>query len=138
MALGFQIGRRELWTCALIVLLALGLRLFYLSELSASPLFSVPVVDARTYVDDARYLSEVSWAGKPTPFWQPPLYPYLLGLLFSRKRRKLLPAPSAPSPIWCAHLRVYLFARPPSLSLGRGARRGSGRCLLWPADLLRR
>ena len=36
-----------------------------------------------TYVDDARYLSEVSWAGQPTPFWQPPLYPYLLGLLFS-------------------------------------------------------
>ncbi|MDE2703724.1 MAG: hypothetical protein OXI35_01545, partial [Gemmatimonadota bacterium] len=83
MAPGFQIGRRELWTCALIVLLSLGLRLFYLSELSTSPLFSVPVVDARTYVDDARYLSEVSWAGRPTPFWQPPLYPYLLGLLFS-------------------------------------------------------
>ena len=83
MAPSFQIGRRELWACALIVLLALGLRLFYLSELSTSPLFSVPVVDARTYVDDARYLSEVSWAGQPTPFWQPPLYPYLLGLLFS-------------------------------------------------------
>ena len=83
MAQGFQIGRRELWTCALIVLLSLGLRLFYLSELSTSPLFAVPVVDARTYVDDARYLSEVSWAGRPTPFWQPPLYPYLLGLLFS-------------------------------------------------------
>ena len=83
MAPSLSIGRRELWTWALIVLLALGLRLYYLNELSPSPLFSVPVVDARTYVDDARYLSEVSWAGRPTPFWQPPLYSYLLGFLFA-------------------------------------------------------
>ena len=83
MAPSFSIGRRELWTWALVVLLALGLRLCYLNELSPSPLFSVPVVDARTYVDDARYLSEVSWAGRPTPFWQPPLYSYLLGFLFA-------------------------------------------------------
>ena len=83
MAPSLPIGRRELWTWALIVLLALGLRFCYLNELSPSPLFSVPVVDARTYVDDARYLSEVSWAGRPTPFWQPPLYSYLLGFLFA-------------------------------------------------------
>jgi tetratricopeptide (TPR) repeat protein len=83
MSLGAKIGRRELWTFALIGLSALCLRLFYLSEISASPLFAVPVVDARTYVDEARYLSEVSWAGQPKPFWQPPLYPYLLGLFFA-------------------------------------------------------
>ena len=83
MAPSVPIGRGELWTGGLIVLLALGLRLYYLNELSSSPLFAVPVVDARTYVDDARYLSEVSWAGRPTPFWQPPLYSYLLGLLFA-------------------------------------------------------
>jgi tetratricopeptide (TPR) repeat protein len=85
MSLGSKIGRRELWTFALIGLLALGLRLYYLSEIAASPLFAVPVVDARAYVDEARYLSEVSWAGQPKPFWQPPLYPYLLGLLFAAK-----------------------------------------------------
>ncbi|MDP6702737.1 MAG: hypothetical protein QGH25_23995, partial [Candidatus Latescibacteria bacterium] len=80
---GLRIARRELWAIALIALVGLGLRLFYLGEIAASPLFAVPVVDARTYVEDARYLSEVSWAGRPAPFWQPPLYPYLLGLLFA-------------------------------------------------------
>ena len=48
------------------------------------PAFSPrPVVDARTYTEEARYLSEVSFAGRPAPFWQPPLYPVLLGGLFA-------------------------------------------------------
>lgn len=63
--------------------LALSARLYYLSEIRASPLFTAPVVDARTYAEDARYLSEVSFAGRPAPFWQPPLYPLLLGVLFA-------------------------------------------------------
>lgn len=62
--------------------LALSARLYYLHEIRASPLFTAPVVDARTYVEEARYLSEVSFAGRPAPFWQPPLYPVLLGVLF--------------------------------------------------------
>ena len=124
MALGFQIGRRELWTCALIVLLSLVLRLFYLSELSASPLFAVPVVDARTYVDDARYLSEVSWAGQPTPFWQPPLYPYLLGLLFSVSGEnyylpRLLQALFGALVCGCTYL-LGLRLFPPAVALGAG------------------
>ncbi|NKB70916.1 MAG: tetratricopeptide repeat protein [Candidatus Latescibacteria bacterium] len=70
------------------IALALGLaglllRLWYIGEIDSSPLFAVPVVDARTYVEDARYLGEESWAGRPEPFWQPPLYPYFLALLFS-------------------------------------------------------
>lgn len=74
--------RRELGMALFIGLLALGLRLLYLREISASPLFAVPVVDAKTYVEDALYLCAESWAGRPAPFWQPPLYPYALGLLF--------------------------------------------------------
>ena len=63
--------------------LALSARLYYLHEIRASPLFTAPVVDARTYTEEARYLSEVSFAGRPAPFWQPPLYPVLLGGLFA-------------------------------------------------------
>ena len=63
--------------------LALSARLYYLHEIRASPLFTAPVVDARTYAEEARYLSEVSFAGRPAPFWQPPLYPVLLGVLFT-------------------------------------------------------
>ena len=63
--------------------LALAVRLYYLHEIRASPLFTAPVVDARTYVEEARYFSDVSFAGRPAPFWQPPLYPVLLGVLFT-------------------------------------------------------
>ena len=63
--------------------LALSARLYYLHEIRVSQLFTAPVVDARTYTEDARYLSEVSFAGRPAPFWQPPLYPVLLGVLFA-------------------------------------------------------
>ena len=63
--------------------LAFSVRLYYLHEIRVSPLFTAPVVDARTYTEEARYLSEVSFAGRPAPFWQPPLYPVLLGVLFA-------------------------------------------------------
>jgi tetratricopeptide (TPR) repeat protein len=56
-------------------------RVGYLLELSDTPLFDSPVVDAATYLDYAGYLTHVSWAGRPAPYWQPPLYPYLLAML---------------------------------------------------------
>ena len=124
MASSFQIGRRELWACALIILLSLSVRLFYLYALSDSPLFAVPVVDARIYVDDARYLSNISWAGRPTPFWQPPLYPYLLGLLFSLSGEnyylpRLLQALLGALICGCTYL-LGLRLFPASVALGAG------------------
>ena len=55
----------------------------YIGHIQSSPLFDAPVVDALTYVEDAHYLSQQSWSGKPQPYWQPPLYPYLLATIFS-------------------------------------------------------
>ena len=79
-----NITRRWMFTGLVAVFaLALSARLYYLHEIRASPLFTAPVVDARTYTEEARYFSEVSFAGRPAPFWQPPLYPVLLGVLFA-------------------------------------------------------
>jgi len=78
----FLAGRRFSLSVGAVGLLALCLRILYLHQIEASPLFQVPVVDARTYVEDALYLSGESWLGRPVPFWQPPLYPYSLALLF--------------------------------------------------------
>ncbi len=66
----------------LVMLLALVVRLIYLLELRQSPFFAVPVIDAQTYDQLARGLAAGNWLGAPRPFWQPPLYPYLLGLLY--------------------------------------------------------
>jgi len=78
-----MLRHRAPWGGIAVFVLALLVRLFYLHEISDTPLFATPVVDARTYVEDARYLADVSWSGRPAPFWQPPLYPYALGALFA-------------------------------------------------------
>jgi tetratricopeptide (TPR) repeat protein/4-amino-4-deoxy-L-arabinose transferase-like glycosyltransferase len=76
-------GWRRLAPVLIVGLLAFSLRLFYLGQIQESLFFNIPVVDARTYMEDGLYLSEQSWAGRPEPFWQAPLYPYALGLSFS-------------------------------------------------------
>lgn len=76
-------GRTAGWPWgAAIFAAALGLRLLHLTQIADSPLFDVPVVDAKTYADLARGMLGGSWRGPDGPFWQPPLYSYFLGLLW--------------------------------------------------------
>ena len=77
-----SIGRRELGMAGGLFLLALAVRLVYLEHSQDNPFFSAPVVDAHSYVAQARQIAEVSWVGDK-PFWQPPLYPYFLALIYA-------------------------------------------------------
>jgi tetratricopeptide (TPR) repeat protein len=75
----------------LLILLAVSLlvRLVYLDQIRANPFFYHPVVDAQTYDEMAMRIA----AGQepiPAPFYQPPLYPYFLGLLYALFGRSLL------------------------------------------------
>ena len=64
----------------LVFALALALRVAYILEADASPLFAHPAVDAKTYTHHAQRLAAGNWLGVGEgPFWQPPLYPYFLG-----------------------------------------------------------
>ncbi|MYK39345.1 MAG: tetratricopeptide repeat protein [Gemmatimonadetes bacterium] len=65
-----------------LLLAALALRLGYLWEHRASPFFDAPVVDAQTFLKQAQALlaSGPFWEGDE-PYWQPPLYIYLLTLV---------------------------------------------------------
>ena len=74
---------RRLWGWGGIVfVLALSLRLVHAFQMSASPLFAMPAVDAATYSEQAASLAEGNWLGRGQgPFWQPPLYPYFLGVI---------------------------------------------------------
>ena len=73
-------GYREAARVAGVFLCALAVRLIYLHQIRHSPFFEAPLVDAQTYVDMARTLAGGGWIGDK-PFWQPPLYPYLLGVV---------------------------------------------------------
>ncbi|MYA21763.1 MAG: tetratricopeptide repeat protein [Gemmatimonadetes bacterium] len=62
-----------------LLLATLALRLGYLWEYRASPFFDAPVVDSQTFLKQAQALlaSGPFWEGDE-PYWQPPLYIYLL------------------------------------------------------------
>ena len=75
-------SRRELGVAGGLLLLALVVRLVYLGHSGDNPFFFAPVVDAHSYVAQARQIAEVSWVGDK-PFWQPPLYPYFLASIYA-------------------------------------------------------
>ena len=112
--------------------LALSARLYYLHEIRASPLFTAPVVDARTYTEDARYLSDVSFAGRPAPFWQPPLYPHAARRPLCPRRGRPLPAATHPSRHRRARLRPHLLVGVPGLWRGIGLGAGFAAALYGP------
>jgi len=73
-------SRADLAVMVLAFSLALVIRLAYLFEVRDLTFFVSPVIDAQTYLEQARSVA----AGRlleEEAFWQPPLYPYLLGLL---------------------------------------------------------
>ncbi len=74
--------RRDLGLAGGVLLLALAVRLVYLAHSAANPFFAAPVVDAHSYMAQARQLAEGSWVGDK-PFWQPPLYPYFLASIYA-------------------------------------------------------
>ena len=73
-------GATRLFPGALLVV-ALAPRLGYLWEHRTSPFFDAPVVDARTFLEQAQAIAGGDLWGGPEPFWQPPLYIYLLAVV---------------------------------------------------------
>ncbi|RKY58559.1 MAG: hypothetical protein DRP95_05845, partial [Candidatus Latescibacterota bacterium] len=65
-----------------VVGVALALRLVYLFQLKGSPFFDVPIVDEKTYLEQAQKIASGELLGGNKPFWQTPLYPYFLALLY--------------------------------------------------------
>jgi len=65
----------------LIGFFALLIRLIYLFELQRTPLLAVVIGDARQYDLWARQIANGNWIGSEV-FYQTPLYPYLLAVIF--------------------------------------------------------
>ena len=66
----------------LIFGLALVVRLLWLAEWHDTPFFRVPIGDGLRYHQWAREIAGGEWLGREV-FFQAPLYPYFLGLLYS-------------------------------------------------------
>lgn len=64
-----------------VFLLALILRLIYLHQIRASPLFDSPIMDASYHDEWARAISGGDWLGREV-FFRAPLYPYFLGSIY--------------------------------------------------------
>jgi tetratricopeptide (TPR) repeat protein len=83
--------RHERWFGLALVgifALALGLRLAHLWQMRGSPLFAVLLGDAASYDAWAQRIAAGDWLGQEV-FYQAPLYPYLLGVLYALAGRDL-------------------------------------------------
>src|SRR3954469_24327260 len=67
---------------AIIFSIALALRLLNVWQLRRSPLFDVLMGDAHGYDEWARRIAGGEWIGREV-FYQAPLYPYVLGVIYS-------------------------------------------------------
>ncbi len=65
-----------------VFVLALTVRLVYLSEMQHSPTFDSPIMDAAYHDQWARRIAAGDWLGSEV-FFRAPLYPYFLGVIYS-------------------------------------------------------
>jgi tetratricopeptide (TPR) repeat protein len=76
---------------AVIVVVALTVRLVHLWQMRHAPVFSVLMGDARGYDEWARRIAGGDWLGTDV-FYQAPLYPYFLGAVYATFGHSLLAA----------------------------------------------
>ena len=67
---------------AIVFVVALVVRLAHLWQMRKSPFFSVLMGDSRSYDEWARQIAAGDWLGTDV-FYQAPLYPYFLGVIYS-------------------------------------------------------
>ena len=120
-----------------IVSLAFAVRLAYLLEAQALPLFHATVSDARSYWEWSDRIAAGDWLGD-TVFYQAPLYPYFLALVKLARGRGPLSRARDPDRARVARLRGADAGRQAvRLAPGRDRGRRAARALS-PRDLPRR
>ena len=77
------------WFAAAIFAVALLVRLVHVWQIRRSPFFSLLMGDSRGYDEWARRIAAGEWLGREV-FYQAPLYPYLLGVIYAIAGRHLL------------------------------------------------
>ena len=73
----------------IIFIVALAVRLVHVWQLRASPFFTILMGDSRGYDEWAQRIAAGDWLGHDV-FYQAPLYPYVLGVIYAIAGRHLL------------------------------------------------
>jgi len=81
--------RGSMWKGIVIFAVALTLRLIHIWQIRRSPFFDVLLGDARGYDAWAQRIAAGDWIGRDV-FYQAPLYPYFLGMIYSIAGRSLV------------------------------------------------
>jgi tetratricopeptide (TPR) repeat protein len=72
-----------------VFVLALAIRLAHVWQIRGAPFFSLLMGDSRAYDEWARQIAAGDWIGRDV-FYQAPLYPYFLGVVYAVLGRNLL------------------------------------------------
>ena len=75
-------NKREMLSLLLIFLISFALRIFYLFEIRDTFAFSMLLGDAQLFDTWAKEISQSGWLGNEV-FFQAPLYPYFLAIIYS-------------------------------------------------------
>ena len=78
-----------MWFAPVIFAVALLVRLVHLWQIRRAPFFSLLMGDSHGYDEWARRLAAGDWVGRDV-FYQAPLYPYFLGVIYASAGRHLL------------------------------------------------
>ncbi len=73
---------RETFLLAGLFFLAFAVRLVYLNQITSSPYFDTPQIDALWHHNWAKEIAAGDWIGKEV-FFRAPLYPYFLGMVYA-------------------------------------------------------
>ena len=83
------LSRKTVPPAVWIFVAALAVRLVHVWQMRATPFFSVLLGDSRGYDEWARRIAGGEWIGRDV-FYQAPLYPYMLGVIYAIAGRQLL------------------------------------------------
>jgi tetratricopeptide (TPR) repeat protein len=97
----------------IVLLVAVAVRAVFVAETRGDPLFSLLVLDARSYLELAQRFAGGDWLYGRDPLWFAPLYPTLLGTLFRA---------IGPRPEWAIVLQHLLGAATAALAAATAGR----------------
>jgi tetratricopeptide (TPR) repeat protein len=125
-------SKRVALTALAIFAVAFAIRIIHLWQIRSAPFFALLMGDSRSYDEWARRIASGEWFGREV-FYQAPLYPYFLAVLYKTIGRDLLAVRIAQSAIGAASCVLLFLAGRRLFSYRVGVVAGCGLAFWAPA-----